>query len=589
MVKKQKPWTDEKVRIKAIREAVKKSGKSPKEFGTRDFRKYGLSGAFRYYNNSPSIALKAAGLLKDESERSGKYGLRKKWKSDDEIRKAIVDMVEKSGKKPNEITKKDFFDAKLSGPFKNKYGESPIKALKDAGFSVTKYEMKNPPKDKWRFKEDRINAIKRMVKESGKQPGAITERDFKNSKLFGLLMGRYRGSPFNALEEAGLIKNEMDMKSKPHGYWKIKENRIRETGKLVEELDKPISEITQLDFVSTGRTGLLARKNNSVYKTLIEAGFDIKPEERKMVPLRHWQSRDRCILAIRNMVTTTGKRPQNITQNDFKKNNLGGLLAAIYHHSPYAALKNAGLVNYNWEMRYKPKGIWRIKSNRIDATRWLVEKVNKEPKEVTYNDFRKYGLITLLKYTGSVMNCLNEADFTFKAWERGRVPRFHWENKKNRVEAINELIEVTGKEPIDITISDFFKFGLGALISHHYEGSSYRAMIDAGYDIDKQEHDRKRILGGGYKVKSNHGDKFRSYDEADIDNYFWNHGVKDHHHNVKYPQSDMNCDFVFCEGKIWLEYAGLIDSPQNISNKYKEKIRMKEEIAKRHNINLIRP
>ena len=56
--------------------------------------------------------------------------------------------------------------------------------------------------------------------------------------------------------------------------------------------------------------------------------------------------------------------------------------------------------------------------------------------------------------------------------------------------------------------------------------------------------------------------------------------ITDHRHNVPYPGSKKNCDWVF-GGKYWVEYAGLTGKPW-----YDEKIEEKKQIAKENNLDL---
>ena len=56
--------------------------------------------------------------------------------------------------------------------------------------------------------------------------------------------------------------------------------------------------------------------------------------------------------------------------------------------------------------------------------------------------------------------------------------------------------------------------------------------------------------------------------------------ITDHRHNVKYPGSRKNCDWVF-GGKYWVEYAGLTGKPW-----YDEKIEEKKKIAKENKLDL---
>ena len=70
------------------------------------------------------------------------------------------------------------------------------------------------------------------------------------------------------------------MKKKPFGYWRSKENRIRETRQLVKKLNKKPKEIQSKDF-RTFKIEELLKKAGGVRSALIEAGFDVKPFNKK--------------------------------------------------------------------------------------------------------------------------------------------------------------------------------------------------------------------------------------------------------------------------------------------------------------------
>ena len=73
---------------------------------------------------------------------------------------------------------------------------------------------------------------------------------------------------------------------------------------------------------------------------------------------------------------------------------------------------------------------------------------------------------------------------------------------------------------------------------------------------------------------SNHGHKCRSIFEKDLDNWFWNHGVREHRHEVPYPESKMKCDFVI--GDYWIEAVGLLGREEYSRRIEKKKILAEE-------------
>ena len=67
---------------------------------------------------------------------------------------------------------------------------------------------------------------------------------------------------------------------KSPGYWQDKNNRIRETIRLVEKSSKPIKTITKADFVRNGQF-VLTTYTGGVKGALHEAGYDIQPVQRR--------------------------------------------------------------------------------------------------------------------------------------------------------------------------------------------------------------------------------------------------------------------------------------------------------------------
>ena len=177
------------------------------------------------------------------------------------------------------------------------------------------------------------------------------------------------------------------MKLLPDGYWKIKENRIKAIKELIVRLQKSPKEITAKDFKENRLRGLLTSYYSNVYEALTEAGFDISPWEMKHVPHGYWKERENRINAIKRLVENFKKPIEEISQKDFQKNRLGGILANYYKNSPYLALRDSGFEIEEWQMKYKPQYIWKNVEKRVKAIQWLVNKLNKNPEEVTARDF----------------------------------------------------------------------------------------------------------------------------------------------------------------------------------------------------------
>ncbi len=177
------------------------------------------------------------------------------------------------------------------------------------------------------------------------------------------------------------------------------------------------------------------------------------------------------------------KDPRDITYEDFESNRLGGLLTSYYKDSPYAALTEAGYDFRPWEMLKTPKGFYESKDIRIAAVTWLVQKLGKDPRDITAEDFCSNRLCGLINnYNNhSPYDALTEAGYVFHPWEMAKTPQNIYDSEKNRVAATTWLVRKLGKDPRDITQEDFYANRLCGLLTDHYSGSPYDALKDAGY------------------------------------------------------------------------------------------------------------
>ena len=85
-----------------------------------------------------------------------------------------------------------------------------------------------------------------------------------------------------------------------------------------------------------------------------------------------------------------------LKSRNFGKYKLRGLQA--YHNSCiYAIIREAFPDIKPWEMIKAPRH-YDIKENRIAAVKWLVERLGKDPRYITINDFVENGLRVILNY-----------------------------------------------------------------------------------------------------------------------------------------------------------------------------------------------
>ena len=138
------------------------------------------------------------------------------WKDRKRRVEAVKWLVKKTGKEPSEISCKDFRSNDLTTIITEYYDDSPLKALNEAGYDLSPYEMRYKPYKFWTIKKNRIGAIKWLILKTGKKPRELTAKDFYLHHLAGLLFGQYDGSPYKAVKEAGYKISPQHMINKPH-------------------------------------------------------------------------------------------------------------------------------------------------------------------------------------------------------------------------------------------------------------------------------------------------------------------------------------------------------------------------------------
>jgi hypothetical protein len=449
----------------------------------------------------------------------------------------------------------------------------------------------NVPNGYWKIKENRINAVKWLIEILNKPLKEISRNDFIAHKLWGLL-SYYKSSTYKALQEAGFEVDGWGLKRTKYKFWTIKENRVKAIQWLIRKTGKPYKQLTSADFKSFGLSGLLSKYyGGSVFKALKESEYNINEFELGPgVPKRYWQDRERRIQVIKKFAQTINKPLTEISQKDFREYGLWGILTSYYNSSPLLALEDAGFDVRAEERSIKPQGYWKNRENRIKMIRDMVHKSGKPLHEFTQKDFRKFHIWKLLTeyYQSSHILALKDAGYNIEPWQMRKKPNRYWSIRDNRIFAIKRFVLNLNKTISEITEEDFHGHGLAGCLKY-YNDSPYLALIDAGFNVKKEEMKHGLIKSGPLRYQSNHGHYFKSIMERDLDNLFWSWGLKDHTHNVPYPNSKMNCDFVF-GNKYWVEYAGLLRIvPLKLGRKmnYNQKIVQKIKLAKLHGLHLI--
>ncbi len=255
--KKPGHWNSKENRVQAVRELVERLGKPVDKVRKRDFIDHGLSGLLSHFRGSVSRALLEAELSREKIKRENGH-----WESQENRIKAVQELVSSLEKRPAKITKKDFRDHHLSMLFR--YGSLQV-LLEEAGFSL---KRKKKPQGYWNSQENRIAAIRNMVRECGKNPRDISKKDFLKYGL-GSLLTKYHGSLWHALEDAGFRGVR---RRRPPGYWNSQENRVEAVLGLLQTLGKPSAALRRQDFVDHGLGSLLNRYRDEQCKGFCRPG-----------------------------------------------------------------------------------------------------------------------------------------------------------------------------------------------------------------------------------------------------------------------------------------------------------------------------
>jgi len=402
-----------------------------------------------------------------------------------------------------------------------------IQLLREAGFDLEEWELSRTPNGFWTDESNRIRATRWLVDHLGKDPGALTCRDFVKNGLAGLI--RYNDhSVARTLSDADLDTGPF---RKPHGYWALKENRVLHVRALVDSLDDrtgAIHHIGRKDMVEAGLSGVLRYTGGSARKALEEAG--IRPEDEPAGP--DWSEKSRRIEAVRDLVRSLGGDPLKIASRDFAKNGLGDLLR---HHGPaHRLMREAGYHVYPWQYPRAYPGLYNSRKMRAAALRWLLRQLDKDISQLRSRDLTANGMEGIIRFysprslrrggpgrsngpsaeAGStpadhndptdlntyVDDLLEFSDPVSRALvDCGMVPPERvgelkdpmrnrdrsWNDSTKRRQAIRNMASRSGRSPENITLKDFKNSGLVYMLKRYYRGKK-DALEDAGYRISPE-------------------------------------------------------------------------------------------------------
>ena len=319
---------------------------------------------------------------------------------------------------------------------------------------------------------------------------SITPRE-KKRIIADIVADLIDNDKWQELFEAGAVKPRA-----PNGYWSDKKNRVYWAKELVSFLGKDPKDMVQNDFSDNGLVSVIDRYGGSPFKAVSEAYPEekIKEWEMSVTPNNFLNKPENRIAAVRWLCEKLGKDPRDLIVDDFDANRLGGLIYNQCEGSPFKAVSEAfpGLGIKAWEMSMTPMGFFEKKENRVAAVKWLAEKLNKEPRDLTKDVFLCNRLTGLLyyHYNNSPFAAVSEAfsELGIKAWEMLTTPMGFFDKKENRIAAVKCLAEKLNKDPRDFTANDFRANRLEGLLGY-YGGSPFEAVSEAYPQLGLQKED----------------------------------------------------------------------------------------------------
>ena len=486
------PWKYDtgarKEAVKFLVENVLK--KDPRDISALDFQYNRLSAVRKHYEKIHSAINDAFPELnlKPWHMRSVRG-----WEEKENRIGAIKEVVEIKNKDPTEITTDDIISLGYQTMF-HYYKRWPLYSAIIEAYperEIKPWHMKIPPDGTWDDTENRINATRELAAKLGKDPVNITTDDFKNQ--FGsTVLVQKAGGIYNVIREAFPEKDIKfwEMTAAPIDAFEIKDNRISAMHWLVDKLKKSPTEISTDDIEQNGLRSIVSNHRRNIYDLVVEAFPEkqIKPWQMKHVPMGTWENRENRVGAIQEVAIKLGKRPLELTDRDLTDAGYDRIIN--YYDGLYSALADASteISIKPWHRDKHPNGVWGKKEYRVEAVKELVQKLGKEPTELSWEDLEENGLIGLANFYHNTYNAVNEAfpEKQIKPWQMKYTPRWTWDSKENRVEAIKSSVLVIGKDVHSLNREDFSDTPASTVVYTHYL-SLWHCLHDAGLVAESRE------------------------------------------------------------------------------------------------------
>lgn len=459
---------------------------------------------------------------------------------------AEMDLLESDPTEIAQVVDASAFErAGLSTMLAQVYGGSAYRALKALFPDLLPWQMARTPRDFWQGEEGREHAREATLwmlssLDIKARPGctglrSITKETFQQRNLGGMLAVVYSNSPHDALADAIPGLQSWQVRSVPRDYWKGEDGRERgrvATRWLLGEmgLGEPsaiadwsalANRVDRAAFIDAGLGGMLAIVyGGSVYEALSDVTPNLLPWQMgTQVPLNYWkgeQGQENARTAMRWMLAQLGLEDasphqvaEKITQEEFSRFGLQGMLATVYGSSRFSALSDILPELRPWQMGARvPQGYWRgngARDRARDAALWLLKaaelvfgestditEITEIAQRFTKDLFRRFGLAGMLQevYGGSLFWAFAHIFPEVRPWQVPLpTPKGYWKVQEGRaraVEATRWMLDQLGfpaevqleQVIVKVTGKHFEHFGLGGMLSCVYADSARRALED---------------------------------------------------------------------------------------------------------------
>ena len=327
----------------------------------------------------------------------------------------------------------------------------------------------------------------------------LSEKLFVDNRLRGMLKHCFNDSPYKAINTIYPNRfKEWDFNRTPINFWN-KEKGVEATKWLIEEklklTDEEIKEQLSIKlFADNDLYGMLQQCFNGSPYLAINTAYPNKFKEWEFstTPVKFWNE-EKGIEATKWLIEeklklTDEELKEQLSQNLFKNNNLGGMLWCCFNSSPYKAINTTYPNKFKeWEFKTVPFGFW-TEEKGIEATKWLIEEKLKLTDEELKEQLSQK-LFVDNKLSGMFTCCFNSSPYKainttypnkFKEWEFKQTPNKFWTEEKG-LEAtkwlIEEKLKLTDKDLKEqLSIKLFKDNGLFGMLSICFNGSPYQAI-----------------------------------------------------------------------------------------------------------------